>query len=605
MTVSDFDSNGLIFALSETASPEQGDLYRSAIRNIMDAQGFDIMPLVDGPRIRTNVNDMTARPLYANNGGNITHLAQRSGDSVEFFPMDQILTVEEDAPIFDCLHRLCSHMLEHASTPFVFIVVDSNSNPVALFSLKELLSRRLNDAMLSTYLGYKGIMTGKVEEKSRAIHGLLELFQSLQEAHEAYWGQTNPESRNAAEIHSLCSAISQQLRVFSRAKISLPRRRESPARRDQADVHLIDLMRHGAAGIIWNDEELTKTELAGKLLCKANDFDFLTLYDSPGLLIQTHVINKKGKRQYLEGGYRRYDDLLFDSLDDLFQDKLPLFILPSDEINTGEGSLVWPSILSFEEVKNHHGSLWLMTKIGELEKSIKRLLPKRSYLMKNGTSTHRDRLTLGKIIGVLKGENGDSDDIKPLNAQYLLHDRILTWRNDFSHGMRNGSLRLKDLNQEGIIHTVRCCKLWAKMTEADVRASGKKNEGAGTANKKSNGKKRSSKTIGKGKQSTKEKTQPHMKPKRVKIFTEFNSFEADLMEREDVLALYNNFDEIFGNRRQIHFTKLHQCVREGWFPGQPAKPFLHTLDVRAWVELFLKGEITSDIFLHSFEERRE
>ena len=79
MTVSDFDSNGLIFALSETASPEKGERYRSAVRNIMDAQGFDIMPLVDGPRVRTNVNDMTARAVYAKNGGKITHLAQRSG----------------------------------------------------------------------------------------------------------------------------------------------------------------------------------------------------------------------------------------------------------------------------------------------------------------------------------------------------------------------------------------------------------------------------------------------------------------------------------------------------------------------------------------------
>ena len=118
----------------------------------MDAQGFDIMPLVDAPRIRTNVNDMTARAVYAKNGGEITHLAQRSGDSVEFFPLDQILTVNENESIFHALDALCSHMLEHPSTPFVLMVVDSNNNPTALFSLRELLSRRLNDAILSTIL---------------------------------------------------------------------------------------------------------------------------------------------------------------------------------------------------------------------------------------------------------------------------------------------------------------------------------------------------------------------------------------------------------------------------------------------------------------------
>ena len=90
MTVSDFDSNGLIFALCESASAEKGEPYRSAVRNIMDAQGFDIMPLVDAPRIRTNINDMTARAVYAKKGGNITHLAQRSGDSVELLSLIHI-----------------------------------------------------------------------------------------------------------------------------------------------------------------------------------------------------------------------------------------------------------------------------------------------------------------------------------------------------------------------------------------------------------------------------------------------------------------------------------------------------------------------------------
>ena len=173
----------------------------------MDAQGFDIMPLVDAPRIRTNVNDMTARALYAKNGGNITHLAQRSGDSVEFFPLDQILTVNENESIFHALDALCSHMSEHPSTPFVLMVVDSNNNPTALFSLRELLSRRLNDAILSTYLGYSAIKAGNVEKKSEAIHDLLELFQKLQEAYQNYWHHADASSREAETIALLCSVV--------------------------------------------------------------------------------------------------------------------------------------------------------------------------------------------------------------------------------------------------------------------------------------------------------------------------------------------------------------------------------------------------------------
>ena len=455
MTVSDFDSNGLIFALCESVSPEKGEPYKSAVRNIMDAQGFDIMPLVDAPRIRTNVNDMTARAVYAKKGGNITHLAQRSGDSVELFTMDQIFTVKEDESIFHALVALCSHMLKHPTTPFVFMVVDSNNNPTALFSLKELLSRRLNDAMLSTYLGYSAIMAGNVEKKSKAIHGLLELFQTLQEAYEDYWRHNDESSRDVETIASLCTDLSKQLRLFSKATISLPRRRQSPPRTDDAEVHLIDVMRHGAAGIIWSDEELEQTALACRLLCEANDFDFLTIYDSPGVLNLTHVVDRMGKRRPLDAGYKNYDDLLFDSLDSLFQDNMPLFVLPSDDINTGEGALIWPSILSFEEVKNHHGSLWLMRKIAELEESIKVLLPKRRYQLKNGTSTHRDRLTLGMMMKLLKGEDDDSNDIKSLKSDYLLIRSVLDWRNSFSHGMKNGSLSLKGLTRENITKTVR------------------------------------------------------------------------------------------------------------------------------------------------------
>ena len=602
MTVSDFDSNGLIFALSESESHEKGEPYRLAVRNIMDAQGFDIMPLVDAPRIRTNVNDMTARAVYAKNGGDITHLAQRSGDSVELFPMDQILTVDEDESVFHALDALCSHVLDHPSTPFVMMVADSNNNPTALFSIRELLSRRLNDAMLSTYLGYSAIMAGNVEKKSEAIHDLLELFQALHEAYEDYWRHAEARARDPETVASLCSAVSKQLRFFSKATISLPRRRQSPPRTDEADVHLIDVMRHGAAGIIWSDEELERTALACKLLCKANDFDFLTIYDSPGVLNLTHVVDKKGKRRHLDAGYKNHDDLLFDSLDSLFQDHMPLFILPSDEINTGEGALIWPSILSFEEVKNHHGSLWLMTKIAELEESIKQLLPKRRYLLDNGTSTHRDRLTLGMIMKLLKGDAHDSGDIKPLKPRYRIVPSVLEWRNDFSHGMRNQSLNLGTLTRENIVRTVQCSELWKELTIADVRTSGKKNKKTG---RQGRSKKRSSNSKGNGKSSTRKANQPITNPKPVKVFHTWNSATADFRVQEDVQALYNNFDGIFGNSRQVHFTKLHQCIRESWYPGQPAQPFLSTLDVRAWIERFLKGEISRDTFLNSFEERRD
>ena len=475
MTVSDFDSNGLIFALSESSSPEKGEVYKSALRNIMDAQGFDIMPLVDGQRVRTNGYDMTARATYARKGGSITHLAQRSGNTVELFPIDQILEVREEDSIFGALGRLCLQGMERPSTPFVFLVVDSNNNPTAVFTLRELRSQRLNDAILSTYLGYSGIIAGKVERKSKAIHELLELFLALQKEYDMYWRQTAIDSRNTETIQSLCSDISKQLDLFSGAKISLPRRSESPPRTDEAEVRLIDVMRHGAAGVIWEKTNKKIAQLACYLLCEANGFDYLVQYDSenvPDSLNRTALMDKTGERHRIAGGYQEFDDILFDSLERLFLFDTPLFVTPSEEIQTGEGPLVWPSILSFEEVKNSHGALWLMKQIVECEERMRALLPDREYQVSRNSNATKERefLTLGQIIMILSGrKNVDNAGVRKMKDENLLSKAIIEWRNDFAHGMRNNALKLGNLTRKQITAAVRCCAVWKNMKREDVQ----------------------------------------------------------------------------------------------------------------------------------------
>ena len=474
MTVSDFDSNGLIFALSESSSPEGGEVYRSAVRNIMDAQGFDIMPLVEHKRVRTNGYDMTARATYAKDGGNITHLAQRSGNTVELFPIDGILKVKEEDSIFDALDRLFSKMMEHPSAPFVSLIVDSNNNPTAVFTLRELRSRRLNDAILSTYLGYSGIIEGRVEQKSKAIHKLLELFLAFEREYEMYWCQTEINLRNTQKIQSFCAEISKQLGPFLTANISLPRRSQSPPRTDDAGVRLIDVMRHGAAGVIWGKNNQKIARLACHLLCEANGFDYLVQYDSenvPGSLNRMALMDKNGERHRIAGGYQEFDDILFDSLERLFLFDTPLFIAPSDEIQTGEGALIWPSILSFEEVKNSHGALWLMKQIVECEERMRTLLPNREYRVSKDSNVtkERDFLTLGQINVILSGRKHiDNAGVQKMRAENVLSTEIIDWRNDFAHGMRKNALKLGNLTRQQITAAVRCCAAWKAMKEEDV-----------------------------------------------------------------------------------------------------------------------------------------
>ena len=260
------------------------------------------------------------------------------------------------------------------------------------------------------------------------------------------------------------------------AKISLPRRSESPPRTDDAEVRLIDVMRHGAAGVIWTKNNKKIAQLACYLLCEANGFDYLVQYDSenvPDSLNRTALMDKEGERHRIAGGYKEFDDILFDSLERLFLFDTPLFIAPSEEIQTGEGALIWPSILSFEEVKNSHGALWLMKQIVECEERMRVLLPNRVYRVstKSGVSTkERDFLTLGQINVILSGKKDvDSAGVQKMEAEYILSTEIIDWRNDFAHGMRNNALKFGSLTRKQITAAVRCCAAWKNMKQEDVQ----------------------------------------------------------------------------------------------------------------------------------------
>ena len=90
-------------------------------------------------------------------------------------------------------------------------------------------------------------------------------------------------------------------------------------------------------------------------------------------------------------------------------------------------------------------------------------------------------------------------------------------------------------------------------------------------------------------------------PGSVRIFHERNSNEADLRNRNEVQALYNSFNRIWGNRPRVHMTQLHRCVREAWFPMGVKSPFKKSSDVKLWIERFLNNEIDAETFTNSFE----
>ena len=89
------------------------------------------------------------------------------------------------------------------------------------------MSDRINKALLTTYLGYSGIVEGNVNEKANKIHSLMEMFQSLRDQHEVFWSNSDVETRfnRACEMYA---SVVNQLRALPIRQVTSPRRRESP-----------------------------------------------------------------------------------------------------------------------------------------------------------------------------------------------------------------------------------------------------------------------------------------------------------------------------------------------------------------------------------------
>jgi hypothetical protein len=443
MPISDFDSNGLIFALDFESSkkmfgPFEKEVYDEAIRNIMDAQGFSFFPLVNNPRVRKNVNDMTRRPTYTKGDdvSKVTRIAFVRCNELHTMVRGEIFEANEKSDVLSFIRELADCCKEDPNHPFVGLVVN-DEGPVALFTPRELISNRLKHAIVQEFLGNKLGKNEFNQNRGHHVNDLLTAFQTIHDLHgeiDRIEGSEVDSSGTSGmdELSSAYMKVSKLLGdVLSNPKdLSSRRYRERSTRTVPSEVPVSDVMRFGAAGVFFDDSEASR--LAVKLLCIANDFDHLVAYTAEGLE-QTFVLNQESTKIDVE--FVNHDDSLSSTLDILFLQDKPVFVKPS-ELQTGEGPMHWPSLLTYDDINNINGAVWALSKIVQIEQHIKEQLPFKSEepIYVKGKYKPLHRLSISDLSDRLTRRNWCRDNrLTRFVPGDFPDESFIQWRNQFVH----------------------------------------------------------------------------------------------------------------------------------------------------------------------------
>jgi hypothetical protein len=491
MPISDFDSNGLIFALDFQASQEmfgsvKPETYNGAVKNIMEAQGFSIFPLVNQARVRRNINDMTRRPVYKGSG-EITEIAFTRQETVFTATVGDVLQVKEDAKTLTTIQRLAEDCSIDPARPFVALVLRKGS-PVAMFTPRELISNRLKDAIIKAFVG-DAIGTTLFKDRAgteffNQLHELLSAFQSIHDLHSVVEigkshesNEINPgRNSQSEELLNAYVKIKEILGggAFESTDLSSRRYREHTQRHTPSQALVSDAMRFGAAGVLYEDSD--RSRLAAKLLSVTNDFDHLVAYNALGTYDQRWVLDRDSNK--IPAVYVQHTSLLFDALDKLFIANTPVFVSPSN-LQTGEGPMVWPSLLTYSDVDNIHGALWTVSRMVQLELKIQNCLPF-SRTSKINTPVNDRPYEVSKLsLSLLKKCLSSKEwcrkyKLKYLGGEFFPGKSLIKWRNDFVHSqISDGGVSFKSgkggrISKDMLVNFGKACKKWDTMSKKEL-----------------------------------------------------------------------------------------------------------------------------------------
>ena len=163
--IQNYDTNGLVFLLNfEKSSTNDEQVYKRAVLNILNAQKFSCIPLVDGPRIRSNTNNLTDRATYEE-GGKVTHIARKGiyegEEEIEIIPISKIKHVQGDCDLIEGLLLLFEER-EDGICDFIITVGGTSEYPIAMFTLNELKNSSTKEHLFRR-VAYYGADIGKAK----------------------------------------------------------------------------------------------------------------------------------------------------------------------------------------------------------------------------------------------------------------------------------------------------------------------------------------------------------------------------------------------------------------------------------------------------------
>lgn len=514
MRVADFDSNGLIFGLNQQNFQQGEATFKAAVLRIMEAQGFHVFPLVNKPRIRINLNNMTSRPKYQK-GGEITHMCVKIGVDLQIHPINIIDEWNADDSILERLEELFHRLANEPTIPPVALVSGRHQKHEALWSLSEMNSTRFRNWLLESLSQAEN--NSQFNHFSNVLRTIFDATQKLLSLIES-----PGKSFDIGELKVCYHLLHQGIKDMQVANLSGAiggRRVLESSGLPASELMLSNVMRFGAAGVLYDEKSSHSKEesrLAARMLARANDFDYLVVYplseDSDILHVKTHNIT-------IESGARRwyaYSTSLHDVIPRMFEGSkpVPIFIRPNPLFVTGEGSLRWPSVLSTEELNNIHGCTWFLGLLTKWEHWGKSQLTDSKYTV-DGKERQRAKLTLGQIRRLLSSRGVKNLPSKPL----------VNWRNNFVHNFAQSDFSLPAYESvQAFLGVLNRCGIVVSEQQEHQRLS---------------------KTISK---------------KDLKSMT----FETNAERR----AVLENLDQLFGEGGTVRMTDFNNKISRTWFSPQ-------------------------------------
>ena len=437
--IQNYDTNGLVFALNPEAKDikktEDDETYLAALDNIITAQQFFCIPLVSDELPRENKNNLFDRAIYKKDAkGRVTHIARKgvfdSENDIVIIPISKIEHLKNEDSLIEAVEKLFTKNTDGGYN-LVITVGGQPDMPDALFSPFELKRGR----------------TKREIERRLAMGGMK--IESINKFFEMV-GDVISNNAKREDIDEIMSEFS----IDNDDKILASLRTTSQVKRDhyKGGVRASDIMTHAACGILSSVNYISPIEkLSAKMLAIANDFDDLILYENKsGTLTPIPKIVRVARSNTTVdvipfSTFIMKTNSMASEIVKLIKKSggKALIVEPNPELIFGEDRMIWPAIITQEDVCSYEVIGFIGAQMITLERFLGRFLKKREIKQIKTDMGTKDVMeaSLGQLGTYISRKNGlvnqlISNKTKEGRAEFKNKIRKITkFRNKIMHNL--------------------------------------------------------------------------------------------------------------------------------------------------------------------------